>query len=95
MVLWPFVATTLYRVATDGYHLATTGEKPILTTTIDDRITYASFPASLKTAMKAAANRNGWCRESWRLQTAMIQEAMLSGYDVDTLAAGYQEAVHG
>ena len=60
-----------------------------------DRITYASFPASLKTAMKAAANRNGWCRESWRLQTAMIQEAMLSGYDVDTLAAGYQEAVHG
>jgi len=30
---------------------------------ISDRLTYAAFPDELKTAMKVAAQRNGWTRE--------------------------------
>lgn len=44
-----------------------------------DRLTYAAFPLALKTAMKSAAQRNGWCRETWAMQTALIRDALLAG----------------
>lgn len=55
-----------------------------------DRLIYASFPALLKTAMKTAAHRYAWCRETWRLQTGLIQDALLRGIDSDDLAERYQ-----
>nr|MDQ5908961.1 hypothetical protein [Pseudomonadota bacterium] len=42
----------------------------------DDRLTYAAFPPGLKSAMKTAAARNGWTREDWAMQTALLQAAM-------------------
>lgn len=47
-----------------------------LSTNIEDRIVYAGFSKELKAAMKAAAKRNQWNRETWRLQTRMIQDAI-------------------
>lgn len=59
-------------------------------TSISDRITYASFPAHLKAAMKIAARNYGWDRATWAMQTQMIQDAMLSGRDTDdNIAARY------
>ena len=56
-----------------------------------DRITYASFPESLRTAMKIAAQRNAWCRATWAMQTALIQDALLAGRVTEPeLIAGYR-----
>ena len=55
-----------------------------------DRLTYATFPPGLKSAMKTAATRNGWTREDWAMQTALLQAAMLAGqYSHHELAAAY------
>ena len=55
-----------------------------------DRMAYAAFPPALKAAMKTAAQRNGWCRETWAMQTALIQDALLAGRELEsTLIAGY------
>lgn len=55
-----------------------------------DRITYAAFPPGLRAAMKTAAARNGWTREDWAMQTALLQAAMLAGqYNPHELAAAY------
>lgn len=55
-----------------------------------DRLTYATFPPGLKSAMKLAATRNGWTREDWAMQTALLQAAMLAGqYSHHELAAAY------
>ena len=43
---------------------------------IADRLIYAGFPVPLKEAMKAAAKRWTWDRETWRYQTLLIQDAM-------------------
>ena len=44
-----------------------------------DRIIYAAFPVPLKDAMKIAAQRWSWDRETWRYQTLLIQDAYTSG----------------
>lgn len=55
-----------------------------------DRLTYAAFPPDLKAAMKIAAQRNDWCRETWAMQTALIQDALVTGRVLEaTLIAGY------
>ncbi len=57
---------------------------------ISDRLTYASFPAHLKAAMKIAARNYDWDRETWARQTQMISEALLAGRDTDdNIAARY------
>lgn len=56
-----------------------------------DRLTYAGFPPAMREAMKIAAQRWSWDRETWRYQTALIQETLLSGrYDTDELAVAYR-----
>ncbi len=56
----------------------------------DDRQTYAAFPTTLKAAMKIAATRNGWPREDWALQAALLQAMMLAGqYSHHELSAAY------
>lgn len=58
-----------------------------------DRLTYACFPQALREAMKIAAQRWSWDRETWRYQTALIQETLLSGrYDADELAVAYRNS---
>lgn len=54
-----------------------------------DRIIYAAFPVPLKEAMKAAAKRWNWDRETWRYQTLLIQDA-ISRMLVDDLALAYR-----
>ncbi len=57
---------------------------------VADRLTYAAFPDNLKLAMKLAATRNGWSREDWAAQTALLHESMLAGrYSAAELAAAY------
>lgn len=51
---------------------------------------YATFPDTLKTAMKIAAKRWGWDRETWAMQTAMLQDSMRRGCTVDELADAYR-----
>lgn len=56
-----------------------------------DRLLYACFPAALKDAMKVAARRYEWDRETWRYQTGLIQETLLSGrFDANSLAVAYR-----
>ena len=43
---------------------------------IQDRITYAGFPDELRAALRAAARRNGWDRETWRQQTGLLHDAL-------------------
>ena len=58
---------------------------------ISDRLTYAAFPPALKAAMKIAATRNAWCRATWAMQTALIQDALLAGRVTEPeLIAGYR-----
>lgn len=80
-----------------GLFFATPAPEPVIaakpppTDPAADRITYASFPESLRTAMKIAAQRNGWCRETWAMQTQMLNTSMLAGcYSADELAAAYR-----
>jgi len=54
-----------------------------------DRLIYAGFPAPLKDAMKIAAKRWDWDRETWRYQTLLIQDAM-NRVLVDDLARAYR-----
>ncbi len=55
-----------------------------------DRLTYASFPQGLREGMKAAAKRWAWDRETWRYQTGLIQETLLSGrFDANELSVAY------
>jgi hypothetical protein len=61
-----------------------------------DRVLYAYFPDALKFALRTAAKRNGWDRETWRYQTNLIQEARLAGWaDDDALIAGYSNPPPG
>ena len=56
-----------------------------------DRITYASFPESLRVAMKLAAQRNGWTRADWAMQTQMLADSMARGcYSAAELATAYR-----
>jgi len=58
-----------------------------------DRLIYATFPPSLREAMKVAAQRFEWTREDWQMQTTMIQKAMIDGwYTADKIAAAYATA---
>ena len=60
---------------------------------IADRLIYASFSQPLRESMRIAAKRFSWGPEDWRLQTVMIQDAMLGGwYDADEIAAAYRDA---
>ena len=43
-----------------------------------DRLVYAAFPKELKTAMRDAAKRNHWDRETWRYQTWALNETLES-----------------
>jgi len=62
-------------------------------TTIADRLIYASFPQPLREAMRIAAKRFNWTHDDWRLQTNMIQEALLAGrVTADGLATAYAAA---
>ena len=57
-----------------------------------DRLTYAAFPKALKTAMKIAAQRNDWNRESWALQTDLIHRSLLTGTTTEAdIIAGYTQ----
>lgn len=57
-----------------------------------DRLAYATFPAPLKSAMKTAAARNGWNRESWALQTDLIHRSLLTGTTTEAdIIAGYTQ----
>lgn len=62
-----------------------TGDDPIA-----DRLLYAAFPGELKTALRAAAARHRWDRETWRRQTQLIHSALKSGACPAALAAAYQ-----
>lgn len=56
------------------------------------RLIYATFPPGLKAAMKLAATRNGWDRETWALQTDLIQTSLLAGSTSETaIIAGYTQ----
>jgi hypothetical protein len=77
----------------------TDGEKPMVDKTcpdvdpIADRLIYASFPQALRAAMRTAAKRFSWTHEDWRLQTNMIQDAMLGGgYSAKAIATAYATA---
>lgn len=60
---------------------------------IADRLIYASFPQGLRTAMRTAAKRFGWTPDDWRLQTNMIQDAMVGGwYSAEEIATAYATA---
>lgn len=57
-----------------------------------DRLTYATFPAPLKSAMKAVASGYGWGRESWALQTDLIHRSLLTGTTTEAdIIAGYTQ----
>jgi len=58
-------------------------------TNISDRLTYATFPAELKAAMRAVAQGYGWERDDWRFHTQCCQAAMLKGVGADDLADRY------
>jgi len=63
---------------------------------ISDRLTYAAFPSALKAAMKLAAARNGWCRATWAMQTALLQDSMQRGcYLPEELAEAYRNPPPG
>ena len=48
------------------------------------------IPAELLGAMKIAAGRNGWCAETWSLQTGMVIDALTAGRcTAAELTAGY------
>ena len=58
----------------------------------DDRQTYAAFPPDLKAAMKAVASGYGWNRESWALQTDLINRSLLTGTTTEAdIIAGYTQ----
>lgn len=57
---------------------------------ISDRLTYAAFPASLKSAMRDAGRDYGWTREDWRLHTQCCAEAISRGIFADDLADRYR-----
>jgi len=56
----------------------------------DPRTLYASFPPTLKAAMKVAAERNDWCRKTWAFQTEALADAMTRGWTADELADAYR-----
>ncbi len=64
---------------------------------IRDRLTYAAFPKELKAALRDAAKRNHWDRETWRYQTRCLQDTLEgSAYCPGVIAAlviGYQTLV--
>lgn len=57
------------------------------------RLTFATFPADLRAAMKSAALRNQWQADDWPLQIALLNDAMLAGHDPATLATAYSKPV--
>lgn len=61
-----------------------------------DRLIYASFPQCLRNAMKIAAKRFSWTPEDWRMQTLMLQDAMLAGwYSPEEIADAYAKPPPG
>lgn len=67
----------------------------ILTKNDLDRRRYATFPPAIKTAMKTAADHWLWGPDTWRLQTALIGDALDTGADPERLAAAYAEKPQG
>ena len=55
----------------------------------DARVAFATFPPSLKAAMKGAAIRNDWCADTWPLQVGLVSDALLRGEDPEALASDY------
>ncbi|MBK8184872.1 MAG: hypothetical protein IPK63_19100 [Candidatus Competibacteraceae bacterium] len=53
------------------------------------RMVFATFPPSLKAAMKGAAIRNAWCADTWTLQVGLVSDALLRGEDPEALADAY------
>lgn len=50
---------------------------------------FATFPPSLKAAMKGAAIRNDWCADTWPLQVGLVSDTLLRGEDPEALADAY------
>ena len=56
-----------------------------------DRLLYAAFPPGLKAALRAAAARHGWDRATWRTQTQLVHDALVSGRQTaEALALAYR-----
>ncbi len=53
------------------------------------RMVFATFPPSLKAAMKGAAIRNAWGTETWPLQVELVADALLRSHDPEVLATAY------
>jgi hypothetical protein len=64
---------------------------------ISDRLIYAAFPKELKAALRDAAKRNHWDRETWRYQTQCLNETLEASTDgpgvITALVVAYQTPV--